>query len=188
MIFRFEVGLRALTAVFLLVFAPVFSSAQLTAADTRWNDSFREWVLYGPEEREIGQLYLRSPFDDNWLDWVIELGEYTGQARQKWPGKPDAWEIRYANEVITARTVFPGDPTQWRIISPQTQLTFTARHPNLREEWLLRDDRYGRFSVYTLYEGDPRQWNVEDQTGERISPAMKITLLFIALYHSTPRI
>jgi len=172
----------------LLACLPCWADAQLMGADTRWNDSFREWILYGPEGEEIGRLYLRWPFQDNWLDWVIEAGEYSGQARQKWPGNPNAWEIRYANEVITARTVYPGDPTQWRIISPGSQLTFQARHPAFREEWNLRDDSRGQFQVYTLYEGDPRQWNVDDRTDETISPTMKLAMLFLVLYHSSPKI
>lgn len=176
-----------LFAFLFLTHLPVF--AQITGADTRWSDSFREWILFGAEEEEIGSMYLRWPMDENWLDWVIELGEYTGQARQKWPGNPDAWEIRYANEVVTARTVFPGDPTQWRIITPGQQLTFAARHPNLREEWNIRNDRQvGSYAVYTLYEGDLRQWNVEDQTGDQLGVPMKLTMLFLALFHSTPKI
>jgi len=158
----------------------------LTGAATRWSDSFREWILYH-QEGEAGALELKEMGGDNWTAYRIRYrGEY-GQTRLKWPDRADEWELRLGQDVVTIRAIYRGDPTQWRIIGQEIQFTFQAKHPNRPEEWQIRNEAYGQFLVYTRWQGDPREWIVEDQlVDERFSPAMRLAMLFTALVNSTP--
>ena len=49
-----------------------------------------------------------------------------------------------------------------------------------------RDDE--DFRIYTYWEGDPREWVVEDNLPAEVSDAMRIAMIFLALHFSTPKI
>lgn len=154
---------------------------------TRWTDSFREWVLL-EEGQEVGSMELRWMDNRDWTHYQIGLNGLYGQAKLKWPNRNDEWELNLGQEVVTIRAVFSGDPTEWRIIGTELQITFKARFPNRPEEWQVRNNSYGQFNVFTTYQGDPRDWTIDDQlTDVRISEAMRLAMVFIALVNSTPK-
>jgi hypothetical protein len=62
-----------------------------------------------------------------------------------------------------------------------------SRWKNRLDEWLTDDPNRGRFYIYTLRERDPRDWAVEDNLSEEVSEPMKMALIFIAIFHSTPK-
>ena len=41
--------------------------------------------------------------------------------------------------------------------------------------------------MYTEYLNDPRDWIIEDSLSNEISIQMKIMMIFIVMYHSTPK-
>ncbi len=159
----------------------------LVGAATRWSDSFREWILYN-EEGEAGSLEWMSLSREDGPEYRLRYEDTYGQARLKWPDRTDEWELRLGQEVATIRAVYRGDPTQWRIIGHEVQFTFQAKYPHQAEEWQIREKEFGQFRVYTRWQGDPREWVVEDQLeDERISSAMRLALLFTALVNATPK-
>jgi hypothetical protein len=159
----------------------------LVGAATRWPDSFREWALYD-DEGEVGSLEWKGLDRDGWTEFRIRYQGIYGNARLKWPDRTDEWELRLGQEVITIRAVYRGDPSQWRIIGHEIQLTFQSKHPRQPEEWQIREKRFGLFRVYTRWQGDLREWVVEDQLeDERISSTMRLAMLFTALANATPK-
>lgn len=170
-------------ALFLLA-AWAARAQQLSGIATRWSDSFGEWVVFAEEEEESGELRLRWIGLDNWTEWEYRLGESTGQIKLKWNEDPNEWEIRGDNRIISARTLFNGDFREWRITDNDRQLTFSSRYGNSSDHWALRESDYGYFSIYTAWEGDPRDWVVEDELDPAIDLPMKMALVFIAIYQS----
>ncbi len=172
---------------FLFVFLPVFMSAQgITGIGTRWADEFREWVILS-EEEEIGDLRMRWQNPNDWSQWDYRIGEVTGTIEQKWKDNPNEWEVRGENEIATARTLVRGDFREWRITNNQNQLTIRTRYGNIADEWELRSTSHGNFEMLTVWEGDPREWVIIDELDAEIPLTMRMALIFVVIYNSSPK-
>ena len=62
-----------------------------------------------------------------------------------------------------------------------------SRWSNNFNEWQLKNGKYGEFDIFAEWEGDPREWAVEEDLDEEISIHMKIAILFIVTFHSSPK-
>ena len=89
-------------------------------------------------------------------------------------------------ERVTARTRWPGDYSEWRIrYSDETVIWKPADRINF-EVWESEDLKRVPYRMYTLYEGDPRDWVIEDDLREDAFP-MRLLLIMLTIYHSTPK-
>ncbi len=184
MIYRFR---AMIIGICLLLWAGISLTAQtLTSAETRFADTFSEWTLYAAEEE--GELLRRWQSGDDWTSWDYRLGGHSGQIQLKWTGNPNEWEIRGDNQIITARTIWKGDFREWRISSPGHRIELRSRYKNILEEWAMEKEETGYFGMYTTWEGDPRAWTIVDELDESVSFPIKMALVFLVLYHSTPKL
>ncbi len=167
---------------------PVLGQQTIIGVGTRWNDSFKEWEIHTDHEGEIGSLKLTWAFKDDWTEWDFRMGDTTAEIRLKWDNDPNLWEIRTLGEIVTARTTWSGDFRSWKLRDGKHQITWNTKFRNTANEWEVRDDDNGFYSVYTYWEDDPREWVVIDEMDGDVSFAMKLAMIFISLYHSTPKI
>lgn len=158
----------------------------ITGIATEWSDDFIEWNIF-TEEDEEGEINMKWQLQRNWTDWKYDLGEIHGSIRLKWPNNPNQWEISGNDDLVTARTLWNGDLTQWRITNNSKTITLKSRWTNNFNEWRIKGDQYGSFEMTTQWDDDPREWIVEDYLDEEISTSMKIAILFIVTYHSSPK-
>ena len=158
----------------------------LTGISADWDDSFKEWTLYTDDQDLEGELKTRWMLNDDWSDWSFRLGEESGRLKIKWKDNPNEWDIRIGNEIITARTVFNNDFREWRIQGNNQNIRIKTRFRNIADEWEIATDTYGYFSIYTSFEGDPRDWYIVDEL-ENVSLGMKMAMVFVALYSSIVR-
>jgi hypothetical protein len=178
---------KSITA-FLFILFPLIVNAQLiTGIGTRWSDAFTEWIIYTDNEELEGDLTLRWQLQGDWSEWDYRLGEEVGSIKMKWKDNPSQWELRGGNEIVTIYMVWPNDVREWRLTDNSTTLTLKSRWGNNRNEWQLKTEKYGHFDIIANWENDPREWNVWDELDEDISIHMKIALLFIATFHSSPK-
>lgn len=180
---------------------------RLSGISSRWSDSFVEWDLYAfapdsvqvsengedgdaPEEVAVGALQLRwLNVRDDWTEWEYAIGEERGTIRMKWKDDPSQWELRtYSGDVISMRTAWRGDFSEWRVTDNTISLTLKSRWTSQLDEWLVQEKANGNFYMYTLVEGDPRDWAIEDGLDEAVSQPMKMALIFLAVFHASPRI
>lgn len=180
----------------------------LSSISSRWSDSFVEWELYAqtadtipaeeaeaeeameaPDEELYGELKLRwLNLRDDWSEWDFSLGDERGTIRMKWKDDPSQWELRtYSGAVVTMRAAWSGDPTEWRVTDNNFSLTLRSRWTSQLDEWLVQDNNRGTFYLYTLTEGDPRDWAIDDRFDGSVSQPMKMALIFLAIFHSSPR-
>lgn len=167
----------------------------ISTVSSRWSDSFVEWDIFTAAENEeeeetaYGELKLRwLNFKNDFSEWTFELAGQRGTIRQKWKNDPTQWELRtYEGDIITMKAPWSNDFTEWRVTDNNLSLTLKSRWSNQLDEWLVDDNNRGQFYLYTLYTGDPRDWAVEDNLTEEISEPMKMALLFLVLYHTTPK-
>ena len=159
----------------------------LTGSVTRWNDSFSEWVIYTAEEEQDGELRHRWPMQDDWTEWQYRLGESTGTIKLKWQKDLNEWEARGDNQIATARTVWRENFREWRITDGNHTLTLSSRFGNIWDEWTIRNSSAGQFDMYTSFEGDPRDWVIIDELDESVPLVMKLLMVHVVLFQSTPK-
>jgi hypothetical protein len=185
----------------------------LSSISTRWNDSFVEWEIYAimpqdtvqtdsteveeskeedsdaPQEELYGEFKLRwLNVRDDFSEWDYELGDERGAIKQKWKDDLSQWELRdYDGNIVTMRTSWPNDFTEWRVTDNSITLNLKSKWKNQFDEWLVEDSTRGIFYLYTFTEGDPRDWVIEDSTNEEVSQSMKLALIFLTVFCSSPK-
>lgn len=170
---------------------------------SKWSDDFSEWNIYtvlefetAEEEEEYyedpdniepnGELIMRWQMRGDWNTWDYTIGDQRGYVRTLFTDKPDKWEIMgFNDEVITARQIWTGDRREWRLTNNKIQLTFKSRYNHNLEEWIVREQDYGDFHIFTTWEGDPRDWTIFDEMNEEISTPMKMAMIFIAVFNGS---
>ena len=162
-------------------------SQQITSVHTRWDDSFREWILYDANSEEEGSLTMRWELNDDWSKWDYRLGEISGSIDMKWRDNPEEWEVRGFDELVYARTVWPRDLSRWRLKDDEITIQFGSRFTHRADEWSIQTKQYGDFVIYTEFEADPRDWIIIDELSEEVSFTMKLAMIFLAIHHGSPR-
>lgn len=171
-----------------LCMAPLITSAQrLSGITTRWSDAYSEWMIFAEEEEDPGELRQRWAGLNDWTEWEYRIGESTGQIRLKWKQDLNEWEIRGENQIITARTLWNNNFREWRITDNTRQFTLSSRYNNVVGEWEIRDSNAGTFSMYTAYDGDPRDWVIVDELDPSVSLPTKMAMVFMVIFHSIPK-
>jgi len=171
-----------------MLFPMILNAQILSGAATQWSDSFRDWYIYGTDEEKKGEMRLRWSTGNDWTEWNYQLEDHYGNIRIKWRNNPNEWEVRGENVIVSVRTVWNNNFRDWRISGPgNRQLNLKCKFGNQTDEWLLSDDRYGHFEMYTNWEGDPRDWAIIDELSEEVTFPEKMALVFIVLFHSSPR-
>ena len=192
----------------LLISAWGFAPAQnLSGISTRWSDSFVEWELFGfaadtsqtdedsedleetANEELFGELKLRwLNIRDDWSEWDYSMGEERGTIKMKWKDDVTQWELRsYQGSIITMRAAWSNDLSEWRVTNNSISLQLKSRWSGQADEWLVQDSNRGTFYMYTLQEGDPRDWAIEDELDDSVPASMKMALVFLTIFHSSPR-
>jgi hypothetical protein len=175
----------SLTFLFFLSLSTLFGQ-RLTGISTQWNDSFVEWTIYTEYEGEEGELRLRWTARETWREWDYRIGERSGQIRAKWPDRYDEWEVRGDNLIVSARALWRNDPREWRISGPDGRTyKWQSRYGNTFEEWVIGSEDYGFMEMYTTYLGDSRDWVIIDEID--VSLPEKLMLVFLTIFHSTPK-
>lgn len=181
--------MKNILPLLLLSILPFALKAQyLTGILTQFSDSFVEWRFFVEDEEEEGLLKLTWQLrEDDWTEWDYRIGDEFGNIKMKWRDQPDEWELRGNNKIVTARTIWRDDYREWRITGGDRSLTLKTKWGNLWDEWEVRDTRHGQFIMYTNWERDPRDWVIVDEMDEDIAFEMKMMMMFIVVFNSSPR-
>lgn len=163
----------------------------LVGLSSYYDDSFVEWRFYADDESSDeaeGTLKLTWQLrKDDWTEWEYRIGDTYGTIKMKWRDNPEEWELRGNNSIVSARTVWPGQFDEWRITDNTTTLTLKSKWTNQWDYWLLRSSNNGKFEMYTHYERDPRDWEIVDELDDQVSFEMKLMLMFVTMFNSTPK-
>ena len=180
---------RSFLQIYCLLFFMPFSSGQaIIGAETRYNNSFREWVLITDDDNIEGELRLRWTFSDDWSAWDWRVGDVAATIEQKWTDDPNLWVIRCQGITVNAKTAWAGEFHRWKLSDGKHQINWQSKYSNIKEEWEIDSHEDLFFQMYTQWEGDPRDWTIVDELPDDISPAIKVAMIFLTLHFSTPRI
>ena len=179
--------MRWLQIIALILFAGHTFGQKVVGLSTRWDDSFSEWIIYTEEGEAEGEITMKWPIKGDWTQWNFRIGELSGTIQVKWRNDPNLWELRSNNEIITIRAVWKDDWRQWEVKNGDISLDVKSKWANILEEWQTEDSRFGSMKIYTSWEGDLRDWVVEDEFSDDISLPTKIAMSFIPVFYSTPK-
>ncbi len=180
-------GMRIVFVVLVSILSLTAQGQRLAGLSTQWDDSFSAWYLYADGEEQVGEITMRWPQRGDWSEWDYRLGDRSGAIKVKWKGDANLWELRGDNEIVTIRTVWKDEWRQWEVKSGDLRFDVKSRWSNILEEWSAEDRRFGDLQMYTAWEGDLRDWVIEDNLSEEVSVPMKIALVFIPVVYSTPK-
>ena len=173
---------------FVFIITPAAWSQYLAGLATRWDNSFSEWTIYVQEDENLqGEITMRWPQKGDWSEWDYRMGDLSGAIKVKWKEDANLWEVRGDNQIVTIKTVFRDDWKQWEVKSGDLRLDVKSKWSNILEEWSASSDRWGQIQMFTAWEGDLRDWVIEDQLVEEVSLPVKIALVFIPVFYSTPK-
>jgi hypothetical protein len=172
----------------LLLSAFQLEAQRIIGIGTRYNDTFREWVITTEDEKVQGELRMRWEMRDDWTEWDIRIGDVVATVEQKWRDDPNLWEIRCDGIVVNAKTVWPNEFNRWKLTDGNHHFNWGTKYVNLLDEWKTDLRTKEQMSVYTYWEGDPREWVVIDDLDPDVSTAMRIAMIFLAIHFSAPRI
>ena len=84
------------------------------------------------------------------------------------------------------RTALNGNFREWRIVSNKN-FTWKSRYGNTFDEWEIGDDKLGYFQMLTAWEGNPGDWIIEDTLDEHVHLPIKMALVFLSVFFSSPK-
>ncbi len=172
---------------FILCFQIQLQAQELVGISTRWIDEFTEWEIFTTDEDLTGEIIMRWQSKMDWTQWNFRLGETSGIIRQSFKDDPSQWNLSSSDGNITARVVYKGDFRQWRISNNDLTFTLITKYGNTADEWLIREEQYGIFDIYSSYEGDPREWEIVDEFSEEVPLTLKVMIAFITVFNSSPK-
>jgi hypothetical protein len=164
------------------------ASQKIIGAETRYNNSFREWILLTDDEEIEGELRMRWTFSDNWSEWDMRVGDVVASIEQKWKDDPNLWVIRCDGITVNAKTAWTGEFNRWKLSDGKHQINWQSKYANVKDEWEVDSHEDYFFQANTNWEGDPRAWRFADEMPEDVSAAMKMAMVFLTLHFSSPRI
>lgn len=169
------------------LYSSMLSAQYIESINTRWDDSFTEWVVYASDDID-GYIEMKWPIREDWTQWEYELNNLYGSIKMKWPDNPNYWEFRNDGNLITARTVWNYDFSSWRITSGDLNFNLKSKWRQPLNEWYIVEDNYGNFELFSKWENDPRDWIVKDNFDPDVPLDLKMAIIFLVVFHSSPKI
>jgi len=171
---------------FLLLSGPVIHAQVITLVRSVWDDRFTEWEILNEDTGEEGSINLRWTFPLDWSVWDIRWGDTTAEFSLSWKDDPEQWDLIMGGTRVTARTRWPGDLREWRIQFDGETLYWKPLDRFQPDIWEPENLKRVPFRMYTLYEGDPRDWIIEDDLRKDAFP-LRLMLIMLAIHHTIPK-
>ena len=163
------------------------NAQELVGFSVEYGDTFAEWeVIPADEQIDIGELNVSWPQKSDWSDWDYNVAGRVGNIHQKWINRPNEWELIDGEYIVSIKNQWRGDLTIWKITCDDYTLKYESKYNNIADEWSLTTEGYGTFEVFTDFEGDPRDWVIQDRLEEDFPLALKMAMVFVSVYYSTP--
>ena len=188
--YKLSIGLTLKTTGLIVAicffFLPILTAQKIIGLEAKYVNTFREWIITTEDETIHGELWMRWPYQNDWTEWDLRMGDVMASFKQKWKEDPNLWEIQCNGVTVNARTAWNGEFYRWKLTDGKHQFTWRSEYANDLDEWIIDDN--GSFEVHTFWGGDPRAWVIKDELPEDVSLAMRLAMIFLAVHFSSPRI
>lgn len=164
-------------------------SQALVGLESAWSDRYDEWKLYYVVDSTEYQGEIESTYslDDTYDDWTYEIEDLTGRYYKRNIGKPVTYALTGGEHDISVSPVWMRDRNEWRI-SGDKRYTLRTRYHGIGDEWILYHGKEKLLYFFTSYEGDMREWVIEDYVGPHLDLAVKIAAVQTIMINVLPRL
>jgi hypothetical protein len=174
--------------IFSLLFGQSASAQKIIGITTKYTDSFKEWDIITDDPDIVGELRMRWIFQNDWSEWDLRVGDNVATIIRKWKDDPNLWEIRCNGVIVTAKTTWRDEFLRWKLSDSKQQINWKSLYANKLDEWSTDKPDKLPFKVYAYWDGDPREWVVEDNLPAEVSLAMKMAMIFLTVHFTAPHI
>jgi hypothetical protein len=152
------------------------------------DNSATEWIIYGIDSNEDeweSHLYLKWPLRDDWNHWTADFINSYISIKQQWNLDPAHWELSSDTLNVSIKQKWRNDLSEWDLIYNGNRVKWKAIYPDRLDEWYFETDSHNSFDMWTRYQGDPRDWDIEDRA-PNIPDEVKLSAMFITIYLANP--
>ena len=165
------------------------AQSRFLSINSTYDHSAAEWLIYTLDadnyEKE-SRLYLKWPLRNDWTHWTIDFEDAFMSIKRQWNLTPQHWELTHENRVISMKQKWRNDLSEWDIHYSGNILKWKTVYPNRLDEWYFEIDEENYFDMWTRYNGDPRDWDIDDRA-PNIPDEVKLAAMFITIYLANPR-
>lgn len=157
--------------------------SQFFGLSSVYDDVATEWIVLSADSLEEyeSNLTLKWFYKNKPADWQIDhLGNYWDIELRK-NAVPQTWTLQSNNFSVTVRQRWRNDITEWRISTGSENYIWKTEYGNDLSWWYFEDDKAGFMQMWTTWDGDPRDWEIEDNA-PLVADEIKLCMIFITMY------
>ena len=173
------------TAISFICLSTTQSSAQsqFFNISSIYDDSAVEWRIVSLDSlnNEIySTVRAKWPNKPTWTEWQFDHLEYYWDMSLRYQTNPQHWFLETNYGSVAIKQKWRNDFTEWTITYDDIRLKWTTDYGNDISQWYFEDKKYGFMEMWNSYDGDPRDWEIEDQA-PNIPDEMKMAMLLITV-------
>jgi len=93
---------------------------------------------------------------------------------------PQHWFLNTDYGTVSIKQKWRNDITEWTVQYEDIRLKWTTDFGRDISQWYFEDKELGYMQMWTAYEGDPRDWEIEDKA-PNVPDEMKMAMLLITV-------
>jgi len=179
-----KIKLIAIAVSFIYLY-PSLSSGQSTFFNisSEYDNSAIEWQIVSLDSLDneiLSSVRAKWPNEKSWTEWQFDHLEYFWDMSLRYQTNPQHWYLNTDYGTVAIKQKWRNDFTEWTIRYDDIQLKWTTDFGNDISQWYFEDKEYGFMEMWTSYEGDPRDWEIEDQA-PNVPDEMKLAMMLITV-------
>lgn len=160
-----------------------YSQSKFFAVASEYDDSAVSWYLYAEDDdyNEIqSSVRAKWPLKNTWTEWQFDHLDYYWDMYLRYQTNPQHWFLDTYNTKISIKQKWRNDLTEWTISYDKHRLKWTTEYGRDVSYWYFEDKELGFMQMWTTYDGDARDWEVEDEAPD-VPDEVKMAMILITI-------
>lgn len=169
---------------FILFYTPSsFTQSTFYAVGSEYDDSAVSWNLFAIDEDDNefqSNISAKWPLKSSWTEWQFDHLQYYWDMYLRYQTNPQHWFMDTYNTKISIKQKWRNDLTEWIITYNNQKLKWTTEYGRDVSQWYFEDKQLGFMQMWTTYEGDARDWDIDDQA-PNVPDEVKMAMILITI-------
>ena len=150
---------------------------------SEYDNTAVEWQIISIDSsnNEIySSVRAKWPYKSSWTERQFDHLEYFWGMSLRYQTNPQHWflETDYGN--VSIKQKWRNDITEWNVSYEDIKLKWTTDFGNDISQWYFEDKEFGFMEMWTTYEGDSRDWEIDDQAPD-VPDEIKLAMILISV-------
>ncbi|MBT8231360.1 MAG: hypothetical protein HKO66_10925 [Saprospiraceae bacterium] len=163
-----------------------YSQSEFIGLSSIYDDSSREWRIYCLDNYgDEFQSYANAkwPHKTPWTEWQIDHLDYYWNMFLRFQTNPQHWFLDSNDLSISIKQKWRNDITEWSVSFDDHLLKWKSEYRNDLSVWFFESKEFGYLEMWTTFEGDPRDWEIEDQA-PNVPDEVKVAMIMITAFQT----